>query len=256
MAEGRITPISVPYPPGEHLELQLSIGPARVRIGPGDAEPWVSGTYHDPSGRVPLHLETKNSTARIAQTHRLYGVLSETPRFDLRLGTGRPFALTFEAGAIDDTVCDLGGVPLTELEVKYGAGEIRLDFSAPNPQPMTRLHLTAGAAETEMLNLANANAEEILVEGGAASFALDFGGELLRDMRVRITTGMATVEIRVPGATAARITPLTTLGSLDPGSGFVTRDGGFWTMAAVAGDTPALTVEASVALGSLKLRTT
>lgn len=256
MTEHRITPITVPYPPGEHLDLRLSIGPARVRISPGGTELWVSGTYHDPSGRVPLHLETKDNTARIAQTHRLYGVLSETPRFDLRLGTGRPFALTFEAGAIDDTVCDLGGVPLSAVEVKYGAGEIRLDFSAPNPQPMARFHLAAGAAETEMLNLANANAEEMVVEGGAASFVLDFGGALQRDTRVRLTTGMAKVDIRVPGTTAARITPRTTLGSLDPGSGFVTRDGGFWTVAAVAGDTPTLTIEASIALGSLKLLAT
>ncbi len=256
MVESRITPIAIAYPPGQSLALRLSVGPARLRISPGDEHLWVSGTYDDPSGRVPLHLETKESVARIAQSHRLYGVLSQTPRFDLRLGTARPFALTIEAGAIDETVCDLGGVPLSEVEVKYGAGEIRIDFSVPNPRPMSRLHLTAGAAETVMLNLANTNTDEIVIEGGAASFVLDFGGTLLRDLRARITTGMASVEIRVPSATAARITPRTTLGSLDPGSGFVTRDGGFWTMAAVAGDSPALTIEASVALGSLKLRAT
>src|SRR5690606_1914152 len=102
----------------------------------------------------------------------------------------------------------------------------------------------AGAAETELLNLANSGAEEISVDGGAATFLLDFGGELRRDLRARLNTGMATVEIRIPSAMAAKVAPRTMLGSLDPGSGFVTRDGEFWTMAAVAGDTPSLTIDA------------
>jgi hypothetical protein len=36
----------------------------------------------------------------------------------------------------------------------------------------------------------------------------------------------------------------------------MTREGGYWTAAAVAGEAPLLTIEATIALGSLKLRTT
>ena len=107
-----------------------------------------------------------------------------------------------------------------------------------------------------MTNLANANAAEVSVEGGAASFTLDFGGTPQRDARVKINAGMATVEIRVPAATAAKITPHAILGGVDAGDGFTTREGAYWTAAAVAGATPVIAIDANVALGALRLRTT
>ena len=56
-------------------------------------------------------------------------------------------------------------------------------------------------------------------------------------------------------ALAAKITTHTSLGDLNVGDGFTTREGGFWTRAALDGAGPVLTLEASSAVGSLKLRT-
>jgi hypothetical protein len=251
-----ITVLQIPFPEASDRKLRFSIGPAKLRIVPGEGDDWISGTYDDPSGKVPCRVATEGGTVRISQENRWRGVLRKSPVFDLQLGKAQSYALTIESGATDDSACDLGGLPLTMLDVKHGAGELDLDFSAPNPNSMDRIHLVAGAAEVEARNLANANAAELAIEGGAASITLDFGGTLQRDTRVRINAGMAAVEVRVPSATAAKIAAHSTLGTVDAGDGFTTREGGYWTEGAVAGGTPVLSIDASIALGALKLRAT
>jgi hypothetical protein len=72
---------------------------------------------------------------------------------------------------------------------------------------------------------------------------------------VAITTGVAVVRLHVPASTAARIAVEPAMGSLEVGDGFLKKEGAFWTEAAVAGRTPALSIAARVALGSLRIST-
>lgn len=254
--ESDSTIIQVPFPDAGDRRLRFSIGPAKLRLVPGDGADWVSGTYSDPSGKMPCRISTEGGTVRISQDNRWRGIMRQTPVFDLQLGKTHPYALMIESGATDSGDCDLGGLPLTLLDVKHGAGDFGVTFSSLNPTAMERIHVVGGAAEIAAKNLANANAAEIAIEGGAASITLDFGGDLQRDTRVKINAGMASIEIRVPGETAAKIVPHSTLGSVDTGDGFMTREGGYWTSGAVMGGTPILSIDATIALGSLKLRST
>ncbi|QIN81564.1 hypothetical protein GBA63_02175 [Rubrobacter tropicus] len=147
---------------------------------------------------------------------------------------------------------DLGGVPISSLTVRQGAGRFELDFSAPNPAPMETFEVSSGAAGIELKNLANANFSEMRLSGGAAGYELDFGGKLSRNANVAVEAGLSGVDIEVPASTAAKIVAETTLGSVDVGDGFEKREGAFWTG---SGTGPMLTVRAGVRLGSLKLRT-
>jgi hypothetical protein len=121
---------------------------------------------------------------------------------------------------------------------------------------MSALDLDAGAGSMEIYGLANANFADMTLDGGAAAFTCDFGGTLQRDAYARISTGLSAVHMSVPGATAARILSEATLGQLEASGGFTTREGGYWTEAALAGGTPVLTIHANVALGSLRLHAT
>jgi hypothetical protein len=163
--------------------------------------------------------------------------------------------LTIEAGA-SETDLDLGGLPISRLEVKQGAGKYRIDFSAPNPQVMSLFDLDAGAGDIELSHLVNANFAEMSIDGGAAAYRLDFSGTPQRDAYVKISTGVSSVEIRVPASTAAKISTESVLGSIEIGDGFMKKEGAFWTEAALAGKRPVLTIRTSVALGSLRLQVT
>ena len=256
MSEPTTEEIRVAFPEASVRHLQIRVSPGQLKLAPGPAGEWVSGTYYDPSGSLPLQVEEQGGTVRIGQKfNRSRPRLRGLPAFDLHLGTAEPYSLTIEAGANEEIACDLGGLPLTRLDLKHGAGQVRLGFSAPNPAAMERFKVGVGATDVELSNLANANAAEIVVEAGAAAVRLDFGGAPTRDGQVRVTAGAASVEITVPSATAAKIRAQTTLGGVEVGDGFETREGAYWTKAAASGATPVLTIEAKVAVSGLKLKT-
>jgi hypothetical protein len=253
------TPIDVAYPTADDLDLRITLGACRFEARPGEAKDWVAGTCHDPTGeRVPkirqegrlvTITEEKPSFERIPADFR--GV----PRYELAFGKELPFALTIETGA-SEFYLDLGGVPLTALTVNQGPGRFNLDFSAPNPQLMSLLEISSGAASMELENIANANFSRMRLFGGAASYEFDFSGRLSQPAEVAIETGLSGIEIAVPSTTAAKIVAETTVGSVDVGDGFTRGEGAFLTGAAMAGEQPLLTIRAGVRLGALQLRVT
>ena len=252
------TEINVTYPDAILRHLRITVGACRLKIAPGDGAAWVTGTYEDPTGGMTCRITQDGGSVKITQEPHLaemHGRPSGPPVFDLTLGTAQPYLLTVETGASDNDF-ELGGLPITRLAVKLGAGKNVMRFSAPNPQPMSLLDLDAGAGSMEIGGLANANFAELTVDGGAASFLCDFGGTLQRDAYARISTGLSSVEIVVPGSTAVRFVSESFLGHLDVSEGFSKQGGEYWTRAAVSGITPVLTIHASVALGSVRLQAT
>jgi hypothetical protein len=251
------TPINVAYPAAEDLHLRIALGACRFKARPGEGDAWVAGTYHDPTDRrSPRILEEESSvtiTEEEASFERIQAVFGGVPRYELEFGKEKPFALTIDTGASDFDL-DLGGVPLSRLVVRQGAGKFELSFSAPNPHPMEVLEVSSGAAGIELEKLANANFSEMRLSGGAAAYELDFGGALSRDAQVSIETGLSGVEMTVPSSTAAKVVAETTLGSVDVGDGFTKREGAFLTEGALRGEAPILAIRAGVRLGSLRLR--
>jgi hypothetical protein len=250
-----VTTIHIPFPESGALHLRIAVGACRLKIVPGDESVFVSGTYEDPSRAAPLRIEQDGGNVKISQNFNwpvTFGI-NQPARLNLAIGKARPFDLVFEVGANEGTA-DLGGLPITRLSMKHGAGKQSINFSSPNPQAMDQFTVMAGATDLEIRNLANANFAEMFAEGGAAAFHFDFGGALARDAAVRVTTGMAAVELSVPPATSTTITTESTLGSVEVGDGFMKKGGAFCNEAALAGKTPMLTIKASVAMGSIRLR--
>ena len=243
MAEPTTHQIEIQMPAEGERHLSFAVGACSFTLARGDQDAWVAGTYTDPTGSIPPHVDVRGADARISQRAAFDRIprLREAPAFDLRLGTSAPYRLTIEGGAMD-LRCDLGGLPLTRFEARLGAGQLRFAFDAPNTEPMEVLKVSAGAAD-------------LVVDGGAAAFHLDFGGALARDATARVNTGVSGVDITVPAATAARVVAKTTLGAVDASGAFTRQDREYLTPAAAAGETPVLTVEATVTLGQLELRT-
>jgi hypothetical protein len=249
------TAIDIPFASADALHLHLAVGACRLLARPGDGPQWVAGSYDDPSNAVPMRITQENGTARLSQSFTwpgTWGSITQPPTFDLALGKGRPYALTVEGGA-GDVVMDLGGLALSSLNVKFGAGKFELDFPAPNPHPMEQLTISTGAAGIFLKNLANANCTQITVEGGAASYELDFGGTLLRNTSVRINAAMSGVAVRVPATTAVKVVGDSVIGGLDVGDGFMKQEGAFWNMAALNGGQPLLSISASIVMGGVEI---
>jgi len=252
------TNIALPFPEAIDRNLRIAVGACQLRVVPGVAEPWVVGTYIDHSNSLPPLIQQEGGEARIMQNYQAFnpfGLLTSVPQINLALGKAQPYALGIELGASDNAL-DLGGLPLTRLSIKQGAGKVNVNFSSANPQPMSLLRLEAGATGLEMRNLANANFTDMILEGGAAGYKFDFGGTVQRDAHVRLTASMTGVEVSVPATTAAKIKAEIVMGGVNVGDGFTKKEGYFWTEAAIKGQTPLLTIEANISLGGLTIKAT
>ena len=252
-------PIDIAYLAADDLHLRIALGACRLEAGPGEGEGWVTGTCHYPSEiRAPI-IDSKMRPVTITEAELSFGripsVFRGVPRYELKFGKERPFALTIETGASEFDL-DLGGVPLKALTVKQGAGRFNLNFSAPNPHLMDLLEVSSGAAGIELHNLANANFSRMRLFGGAAAYEINFDGRLSQSAEVRIETNLSGVEITVPGSTAAEIVAETTLGTVDVGDGFTKRGGAFLTKARLAKERPLLMIRTEVRLGALQIRST
>jgi hypothetical protein len=250
------TNITLTFPEAIDRNLRIAVGACKLKVAPGAADPWVVGTYVDHSNSLPPLVQQEGGEARIMQNYQAFnpfGLFTSVPQIHLMLGKAQPYALGVELGASENYL-DLGGLPLTRLAIKQGAGHVEVNFSAANPQPMSLLRIEAGATGLEMRNLANANFSDMTIDGGAAGYKFDFGGALKRDAHVRLTTGMSGVEISVPATTAAKIKAEIVMGGVNVGDGFTKKEGAFWTEAAVRGQTPVLTIEANISLGGLTIK--
>ncbi len=251
-----LTQINAAFPEAADKHLRLSLGACKLTATAGNGEAFVSGTYDPGDTGVPVQVDQDGGTVRVRQDYKSFfpfGWFSTPPKFDLVFGKAQPYALTIEMGASENTF-ELGGLPITRLDVKQGAGKSDINFAAPNPQPLSVINVESGAMALEMTNLANANFAQMKVDGGAAGYKFDFGGTLQRDAHVKITTGMSGVELIIPATTAAKISAETVMGGLNLGDGFTKKDGAFWNQAAIQGQTPLLTIQVSVSLGGLTVK--
>lgn len=252
-----VTPISIAYPgdPSVRPRLRLTLAPIRLRISGADQDEWITGSFADPTGQMPLAVQTDGASVRLTSSKNVTAFRQiKAPVLELRVSIRRPFALSMDLGASDHTQVDLGGMPITEADIKIGAGQAKFDCSMPNPQEMDLFSLKAGAAELALKGLGNCGARKLAIDGGAASVTIDFGGQLQRDMNASIRTGMAATEVVIPKTTAARIRTRTALSGVNVGDGFTVKDGAFSTLALLGGQQPVLTIELQSALGSVALK--
>lgn len=234
--------------------LRLALGACRLRVTPGADEPWVTGTYRDPGGGQPLQQRTGGSELSLRQERSVrsaLGILRGPVEADLRLGSARPYHLVLDTGA-SEVELDLGGLPLRSLELRGGAGRVRLRLGRPNPVEAESVSLRMGAGTLEAMGLGNFATRSLTVDCGASSLDLDLTGELRRPLQARVTGGASMVRVTLPSDRPARIASGTTLAATDLGDGFLTRGGELHT--AVEGD-PVIQLELLTTLGGLRLRT-
>ena len=238
----------------EH-HLRVSVGACRLRLHAAGPDQLVQGSYDDPTGTLPLTVAQEYGTVRISQQTRLSdvkGFKAAAPTLDIGVGTGRPVSLQLATGA-SDVHLDLGGLTLRRVSVRLGAGSAVIGFSAPAGEDFERFDCEAGAASVTITGLGNASPEQATVVGGAATYDLSFDGAPRRDVNAKVTTAGASVVLRVPAETPARIGVVSILAGLTVRDGFQTWEDSFWTQPGVDGQRPLVSVDTSITLGSLEI---
>jgi hypothetical protein len=207
MDNGDLTYIKIPYPNARDLQFKLIVPHCWLVISPSIGNAWATGRYVDQNELVPLSISHSGHVAQLVAVNAFaYKALpKDLPHMNLAFGRVKPFSLSIEAGDVDDHL-DLGGLPLTALEIKYEAGIQKVNFSYPNPNEMKRMRLTADTGPVQIENMENANATNIRLNGDSTHYQLNFNGELKRNTTLHIGMSVSNVQISIPSGTAVKIT--------------------------------------------------
>ncbi len=235
---------------GETSTVRIEMGAGKLDIQ-GGATKLVEGTIRYNVDRWKPEVSRSANQIEIVQGDQ-GGV--EIPgndivnEWNLQLGS-TPIDLEVSAGAYEGTL-DLSGVPITNLRISDGASKAAVKFDTLNPTQMERLTYKTGASEVTLEGLGNANVSDIVFEGGAGSYTLDFSGDLPRELSVRLSAGMSNVRLNVPQDANIRVI-------VGGGLSNVSVDG-TWTINndtyERSGKGPLITVNVDMGLGNLELR--
>jgi hypothetical protein len=134
-------------------------------------------------------------------------------------------ALDLTLGATDADV-ELGGLRLTDLDLKTGASRAVIRFSQPNGVRCRHAGISAGAAEISFIGLANSRCDNIDFEGGMGKVTLDFGGSWSSSTRASVKMAMGELTLRLPRKAGVRLTMDRFLSHFDP-AGLIRRGNEF-----------------------------
>lgn len=198
--------ISVPYPQGiEEAYVILEIDSAHLEAD-GKGSKLIEGSIDYNIASLHPKITIKQDMVKIIQRRGIQSTSGGTieNNWELHFGRDMPFALKIQAGGYSGD-WDLGGLPITNLEINQGTSNTSLNFSQPNPRIMRYMEINSGAARFNLLNLANANLDELNFSGGASDYIIDFNGDLRRDADVSVIMTAGDLTLVIPPDTAAKI---------------------------------------------------
>ena len=146
---------------------------------------------------------------------------------------------------------ELGGMHLRNLRVHVGLFGGTVHFSSPNQAVMDELSLDVGLGGVEIQNLGAANVAQINVNGGMGGVSLNFGDDVMRDVKINASVAVGGLKIQVPQSVGVTVQAETKLASFKP-DGF-TKMNGAWFTPNWNETSRHVTIIANAALGSLEV---
>jgi hypothetical protein len=216
----------------QRIRVQYRAG--RVDVHPtNDALLYSMHLRYDENRAVPLHrydaeqhstslgVESTGSNSRATSSDRESGELR------LALPTRIPLDLDLEFGGTESRL-DFGDLALQSLRLECGATDATMLFSRPNRLRMREMVVNVGAADFTAMHLANANADQIRVQGGVGSVDLDFSGTWAHDLDVTTRLILGGLVLRVPPDVGVRLDVRRKLATFDH-TGLEKRDDAWYS---------------------------
>lgn len=190
------------------LEITCAFGAGHLNIEPGpiDEAAKIFAEYDPDHVDLDVSYKMRGEAGRlfIETDHHGRNVDTDDNHMDLTLSDKIPTELHLKMGACKANI-ELGGIPLSLLDLEIGAVSGTVEFSKPNPVRMKKMTIEVGASSAKLYQLGNANADLIKCEIGAASSHLDFSGEYHGETEVDISVGVASADIVLPKDIPVRI---------------------------------------------------
>ncbi len=139
-------------------------------------------------GKLYLESDSKEKGLDLSQDENYW---------KLEFGDRMPLSFDMDIGACEADF-DFTGLLIDELDMDLGASSVEVEFRRPNLKRLSEINIDVGASKLKMYGLGNANFEEMVFDGGAGDFTLDFTGDFDHTANVSIDMGMGSLNILVP----------------------------------------------------------
>ncbi len=191
------------------LDIQFHFGAGQLHLQPADQEApaKLDISYDDRYYDHTVDYKVVDGTGRldIDSKHESHeSIDTDDNKWDVTLSDRYPTSLSLDIGACDADM-ELGGIPLTHLDVDVGAASAEFHFSKPNPNRAEEIRMKAGASSLDMTDIGNANFDQFDFDGGVGSYDLDFRGEYNGESRIKLHIGLGSGDITLPRGVACRV---------------------------------------------------
>ncbi len=185
--------------------VEITLGMGKLTLAAGEPDLLLSGLFRTNVTAWKPEVTWKEGVLRVAQPdiRGMPGPGAEN-EWDLALAPHVPMSLKLQVGAAKGQL-DLSGLALTDFSLETGASDMVVRWDAPNPVPMDRFLLRAGAANVEVRGIGYARPQDVQVEGGVGNLVLDFTGPWTDSARVRVTAGVGALTLRFPRDVGVRV---------------------------------------------------
>lgn len=215
------------------LNVWVEYGAGSLRVEPGQpGELYRMNLSYDEDRFVPLSdFDASSRTAVLGLRAEGHGGVRVVSRNQLRqlasiaLSPRADLVLDLSIGAVDAEV-ELGGLRISDLDLKTGASRATVRFSRPNGMRCRHAAFSAGAAEVSVFGLGNSRCDQIGFEGGVGKVLLDFSGAWSSSAHVEVKMAMGAITLRLPRRVGIRLASTKFLSSFEPG-GLVRRGDSF-----------------------------
>ena len=173
---------------GNILDAEIEYDPDRIK---------VITDYRKFNDRGKLFLESQTKDKGI-------DLDLEDNYWKLEFGDQVPLSFDIDGGACKADF-DFTGLKIGQLEMDLGASSVEAEFRKPNSHRIREINLDVGASKLTMRGLGNANFEEMVFDGGAGDFTLDFTGDFDHSAEVYIDIGLGSLNLVLPKDAGIRI---------------------------------------------------
>lgn len=193
----------------QRIRVQYNAGKVDVR-GSDDPVLYAMHLRYDEARTVPIHTYDADQRSTVlgleSRGSKVQGASSDAESGELRLTLPRAVPLDLDlAFGGTQSLLDLGEMSLQSVRLRCGAADATLLFSRLNRVHMRELEVSVGAADFTAAHLANANTDQILVQGGVGDVDLDFSGTWTRNVTVVAQLAVGKLTLRIPPDVGIRL---------------------------------------------------
>jgi hypothetical protein len=192
----------------KRLDITCKFGAGKLTVRPVSTSDAARIDAEYDANRIDLNVDyrVRGETGKldIESEHHGSSVNTDDNVLTLDLSDKFPTDLSLKLGAAKGDL-DLGGIPLTRLDLDIGAASGVISFSKPNPERLEDMSISIGASSADLRGLGNANFERLKCNVGAASSNLDFRGEYNGESEIILKVGVASADVILPTGVAIRV---------------------------------------------------